>query len=84
MNDLEIISKYNLHNHIPPWGSSSFQERILRFGIEFKIGKFEDPRNYDCINAIRQSFLNDMIKFIKRNQHLSFEILKRWISTRYK
>jgi hypothetical protein len=89
MTDLEIIKKYNLEKYIPRWESSYFQERVIRFGIESQkynerhCGDKFDIHLADCQNLIRQSFVCDMIQFIKNNSHLSDEQLRRWISTRY-
>lgn len=87
MSNIEIINKYNLEKYVPSWESSWFQERILRFGVEARTysnygGKF-DIHLADCQNLVRKSFIDDMIKFIKYNHHLTDDKLRRWISTCY-
>lgn len=84
MSDDEIISLYGLNNHVPSWSSSPFQERIMRFGREAnKYGKGFDPRSSNCETLIRKSFVDDMIEFIRHNEHLPLNTLRRWISSRY-
>lgn len=85
MTDNELISKYNLSKYIPDWTHSRFQERIMRFGIEARLyhhfGDEFDPRDSDCINLIRKSFTDDMVKWIRNNLDLSTDDIIRWIST---
>jgi|ERR1035437_4512429 hypothetical protein len=51
----------------PTWKHSRFQERLLRFGIEFKIYKLEDPKDKDTERAIRESFCEDIVRRIESN-----------------
>ena len=88
MIDQEIISKYGLRKYVPGWEHYLFQERILRFGVEarnyFTYGGRFDPCQADCQELIQQSFIDDMIRFIKNNSHLSFEKIRHRIVSKYK
>jgi len=71
----EFISWYNkiynqqLEYHKFLWTDSRFQERLLRFGIEFKIFKLELFSTKEIEKFIQYSLLEDLMisyKFIER------------------
>lgn len=51
----------------PPWPHSRFQERLLRFGREFRAYKLEDVGDKDTEKAVRESFCEDLVRRIEEN-----------------
>jgi|ERR1035441_1617943 hypothetical protein len=51
----------------PAWSHSRFQERLLRFGREFKSYKLEDARDKDSEIAVRESFCEDLVRLIENH-----------------
>lgn len=59
--------KFKVSFTLPDWTHSRFQERLLRFGKEFKVYKLEDVRDKDTEKGVRESFCEDLVRRIEDN-----------------
>lgn len=61
--DIEKLFKVSFS--VPPWEHSRFQERLLRFGREFRDSNLECP--YDAVTQkhIQQSFRDNIFRLLK-------------------
>ena len=61
-NDFVAFEKrYGVSIKIPNFEDSVFQERLMRFGAEFKTLKLEHPTDATTIGAIQDSFREDIL-----------------------
>lgn len=56
----EIEHRYKIKFYIPGWSDSHYQERLMRFGREFKALNLESPYDADTGRAIVESFAQDL------------------------
>ncbi len=73
----EYETKFKVKFHIPNWVDSRFQERLLRFGVEFREKHPENPQldlvdPYDSLTQtrVRESFAYDLIQIIDRHHEM--------------
>ena len=61
----EYEQQFKVTFKLPDWTHSRFQERLMRFGKEFKIYGLEDPGDKNTEISVRESFCEDLVKIIE-------------------
>ncbi len=72
--------KFGRKYKIPSFGDSIFQERLLRFGQEYKDLGLESPYDKTTTNVVVESIMLDVIRHIEGTLRspLSDSIKERW------
>ena len=80
--------KFGLKFNLPTWSNSQFQERLMRFGEEFKVLKLESCGDSKTETEVRKSLASDLVRKIEEIEQsdLNDDYIKKhinWLSKYY-
>lgn len=80
----QIEKEHKVKFHIPAWEHSAFQERLMRFGKEYRYHGLESPFDAKTERLVIESFITDFVQKYERNIEFWKQFPERvnlWIET---